>query len=101
MDKYVFHLDFHVVYMDDMDIILGYPWMELVGTTNINVKNKFLELWYQKNKIVLQDLSLTKIEGPKGELKKVHAWKILAITIDTLDEEFEFDLEEEPAKSHE
>jgi hypothetical protein len=38
--------------MDDVDV-LGYPWMELVGTVNINVKKKFLKLWYKKKKIKL------------------------------------------------
>jgi hypothetical protein len=28
MDKYVLHFDFHVIDMNDVDIILGYPWME-------------------------------------------------------------------------
>jgi hypothetical protein len=37
MNKYIFHLDFHVIYMDDMDIVLEYPWMDLVVTININV----------------------------------------------------------------
>ena len=37
MDKYVFHGDFYASYMDNMDFVLGYPWMELVGTININV----------------------------------------------------------------
>jgi hypothetical protein len=39
--------------MDDVDIILGYPWMDLVGTVNINVQKKFLKLWYKKKKITL------------------------------------------------
>jgi hypothetical protein len=28
MDKYVLHFDFHAIEMDDVDIILGYPWMD-------------------------------------------------------------------------
>ena len=46
--------------MDDVDIVLGYPWMDLVGTININVQNKFLKLWYKKKKITMQDIYLTK-----------------------------------------
>jgi hypothetical protein len=38
MDKCVLHYDFHVIDMDDVDIILGYPWMESNGTININVQ---------------------------------------------------------------
>jgi hypothetical protein len=45
--------DFHAINMVDEDIVLGYPWMELVGIVNINVKNKFLKLWYKKNKITM------------------------------------------------
>jgi len=36
MDRYVFHLDFHATFMDDVDTVLGYPWMDLVGVININ-----------------------------------------------------------------
>ena len=47
-DKYVLHLDFHAIDMDDVDIIFGYPWMDSTSTININVQKKFLKLWYQK-----------------------------------------------------
>ena len=60
MDKYVFHGDFYASDMNNMDVILGYLWMELVGTTNINVQKKFLKLWYKKKKITLQDISINK-----------------------------------------
>jgi hypothetical protein len=50
MDQYVFHLYFHVVDIDGVDIILGYPLMESTGTNNINVKNKFLNLWSKTRK---------------------------------------------------
>jgi hypothetical protein len=45
MDKYVLHSDFYAIDMDDVYIVLGYLWMESVGTININVQNKFLKLW--------------------------------------------------------
>ena len=51
MDKYVLHCDFYTSDMDNMDVVLGYPWMESVGTININVQNKFLKLWYKKKKL--------------------------------------------------
>jgi hypothetical protein len=38
--------------------------MESVGTVNINVKNKFLKIWYKKKKITLHDVSLSKKDGP-------------------------------------
>ena len=36
MDKYVLHGDFYNLDTDNMDDVLGYPWMESVGTININ-----------------------------------------------------------------
>jgi hypothetical protein len=71
MDKYVLHSDFYVMDMDEVDIVLGYPWIESVGTININVKNKFLKLWYKKKKITLQDVSFSKKDGPMKARKKV------------------------------
>jgi len=44
MDKYVFQGDFYTSEMDNMDVVLGYPWMESVGTINTNLKKKFLKL---------------------------------------------------------
>jgi len=32
MDKYVFHSDFYAMDMDEVDIVLGYPWLESVDT---------------------------------------------------------------------
>jgi hypothetical protein len=57
--------------MDEVDIVLRYTWIESVGTININVKKKFLNLWYKKNKITLQDLSLNKKDGPVEVNKEV------------------------------
>ena len=37
IDKYVLHYDFYASGMDSVDVVLGYPWMESVGTININV----------------------------------------------------------------
>ena len=52
--------DFYTSETDNMDVVLGYPWMESVGTININVQKKFLKLWYKKKKITLQDISINK-----------------------------------------
>ena len=52
--------------MDDVDIVLEYPWMQSVGTININVENKFVNLWYKKKEITLQDMSLI----PQRETEK-------------------------------
>jgi hypothetical protein len=73
MDKYVLHSDFYAMDMDEVDIVLGYPWIESVGTININVQNKFLKLWYKKKKITLQDVSLIKKDGPMEDSKEVIA----------------------------
>jgi hypothetical protein len=64
MHKYVLHSDFYAMHMDEVDIFLGYPWIESVGTININMQKKFLKLWYNKKKITLQDVSLNKKDGP-------------------------------------
>jgi len=53
MGPYVFPSYFHAIDMDDLDIILGYPWMDLVGTININVKKKIMKIWYKKNNVTL------------------------------------------------
>jgi hypothetical protein len=71
MDKYVLHSYFYVMDMDEVDIVLGYPWIESVGTININVQKKFLKLWYKKKKITLQDVSLSKKDGPMEASKEV------------------------------
>jgi hypothetical protein len=42
MEKYVLHFDFQAIDMNDVDVILGYPWMESVGTINVNVKKRSL-----------------------------------------------------------
>jgi hypothetical protein len=73
MDKYVLHSYFYVMDMDEVDIVLGYPWIESVGTININVQKKFLKLWYKKKKITLQDVSLSKKYGPMEASKEVIA----------------------------
>jgi hypothetical protein len=57
MDKYVLHSYFEALDMGVEDIVLGYPWIESMGTININVQKKFLNLWYKKNKITLQCVS--------------------------------------------
>ena len=78
MDKYVLHSDFYASYMDNIDVVLGYPWMELVGTININVQKKFLKLWYKKKKITLQDISINKqVESKEAEAEDVPGSDIL------------------------
>jgi len=72
MDKYVLHDDFYTSEMDNMDVVLGYPWMESVGTININVQKKFLKLSYKKKKITLQDISINKqVDSMKVDVEDV------------------------------
>jgi hypothetical protein len=71
MDKYVFHSYFEALDMGDEDIVLGNPWIESVGTININVQKNFLNIWYKKKKITLQDVSLSKKDGPMEARKEV------------------------------
>ena len=60
-----------------MDVVLGYPWMESVGTININVQKKFLKLWYKKKKITLQDISIHKqVEHMEAEAEDVQGTDI-------------------------
>jgi hypothetical protein len=67
----VLHSDFEVLDMGYEDIILGYSWIESMGTININVQKKFLNIWYKKRKITLQDVSLSKKDGPMEARKEV------------------------------
>jgi hypothetical protein len=73
MDKYVLHSDFYAMDMDEVDIVLGYHWIESVGTININVQKSFLKLWYKKKKITLHDVSLSKKDGPMEASKEIIA----------------------------
>jgi hypothetical protein len=42
--KITMHSSVHAIDMVDVDIVLGYPWMESIDIVNINVKNKFINL---------------------------------------------------------
>ena len=93
MDKYVLHSNFFAIDMDDVDVVLGYPWMDSIGTVNINVQKNFLQLWYKKNKITLQDISLSKQE-------EVSTRKLFVAPTDTSDEDSMVESEEETIEEH-
>lgn len=59
MEKCVLHLYFYVLNMDDVNFVLGYPWMELVSIVNITMKKNFLNLWYKKNKVTIYRIFLS------------------------------------------
>jgi hypothetical protein len=67
----VLHSDFEALDMGDEDIVLGYLWIESVGTININVQKKFLNISYKKKKITLHNVSVSKKDGPMEASKKV------------------------------
>ena len=73
--------------MDNVDIVLGYPWMDLMGTIDINVQKKFFELWYLKIKITLYDISLTKQEQLKEARGESLVGKIVEIPTNIVDKE--------------
>lgn len=52
MDKYVLHSDFHDL-DNGLDLVPSYVSLELLGTININVQNKFTRLWCKKKKAIL------------------------------------------------
>ena len=86
LGNYVLHSDFHARDMDNMDIVLGYPWMKSMGTINLNIEKRFFKLWYKKKKITLQDISLSKPAEPKAVPDIVSIWT-LEVTIDTSNDE--------------
>ena len=85
--NYVLHSNLHARDMDNVDLVLGYPWIKLVGIININANKQFMKLWYKKRKINLQDIYLTKQETPNGVNEKVSTGNLEVIPIDTLDDE--------------
>ena len=87
MGNYVLHYDFQAQDMDNVDIVLGYPWMDSVGIVNLNVQKKFLKLWYKKKKITLQDDSLSQPTNPKAVHDAVPTRTLEVIPINTLDDE--------------
>ena len=83
----MFHSYFHAKYMDNVDMVLGYPWMDSVGTINLNAEKKILKLLYKKKKITLQDISLSKSAKAKGVPDVVSTGTLEAILIDTSNDE--------------
>jgi len=67
--------------------------MESVGTVNLNVQKEFMKILYKKKKITLQDISLTKQEGPKETHDEILAGEQMVVSNDTLDEESEVEFE--------
>ena len=53
--------------------------MELIGTINISVQNKTLKLSYKKNKIIIQNIYLTKQQGPEVSHEEVLARKLTLV----------------------
>lgn len=58
-----------------------------MGTINIIVEKKVLKLWYKRNKITLQDISLSKLTKPKGVHDTMSIGTLEVIPIDAFDDE--------------
>jgi hypothetical protein len=60
IDDYKFISQFNVttMYREGVNIILGSPWIETLGTFILNMKKKFLSFSYKKKKITLQDVTM-------------------------------------------
>ena len=85
MDKYALHYDFHAIDMDNVDIVLGYRWMQSVGTINPKIEKKFLKLWYKKKKVTLQEIFLSQLAASKAEHDVVSTGTLEVIPIHTSD----------------
>lgn len=86
VENYVLHSNFYASDMANVDVFLGYPWMESISTININMQKEFMKLWYKKKKIKLEDISINK----QVDSKEVEAKIILGS--DTLDDEYMVEL---------
>jgi hypothetical protein len=73
--------------MDNVDMVLSYLRIDLVGTININVQKQFLKSWYKKNKITLQGISLSKPTKLKGVHDAMFTGTSEVISIDTSNDE--------------
>ena len=60
IDDYHFAAQFTVATIDDhlIDIMLGYNWLETLGTLFVNVKKKCITFFHEKKKITLHDFSV-------------------------------------------
>lgn len=71
MNKCVIHSDLYALFMDGMDVVSRYPWMDLVDTVIVTVQKKFLKLWYKNKKITLQDISVSeKVETKEAQAER-------------------------------
>jgi len=84
--------------MDDVDVVLGYPWMDSTGTININVQF-FLKLWYKKKKITLQGIYLSPKQGTHMAHEEVFVEEPITVPTDTSNEEFVLESEEDTIKA--
>ena len=50
IDNYVFHSNLYALDMDEVDVILGYPWMDSIDTVNINFQRCFWIFGKRKRK---------------------------------------------------
>ena len=76
--------------------------MDSIGTINISVEKKVLNLCYRKKKVSLQDISLTpKQEQSWMENEEGSIGELAIVPTHTSDKVFEVQPKEEKAKEHE
>ncbi len=51
-----FQFKLYTLWSDQGDIIFGSPWMEILGSFILNIKNNLLTFSYKRNKITLHDI---------------------------------------------
>ena len=60
INDYHFAAQFTVAAIDDhlINIMLGYNWLETLGTFSVNAKKKCITFFHEKKKITLHDFSV-------------------------------------------
>ena len=68
--------DFHAIDMEDVDIIIGYPWTALVGTLILMHKRSLRSFGKRKRKSSCQICNITQ-QGPKLAHEEVITQKLI------------------------
>jgi hypothetical protein len=95
----LFQSIFHAIDVEYVDIFVGYHFIDLIGIVNINVKKKFMKIWYKKNKVTLQNISSSKCQGKKVAHEEELVGKLIILPMDTSNDESKSKPEEEYIKS--
>ena len=71
MSIFTSQLNVATIYLNEVDIILGSPWMETLGTFILNTKKKFLTFSYKKKNITLQNSTWKSDSVTSEDLKNI------------------------------